>query len=71
MMGSALARLGVDRKDAMIIGDRMDTDILGGLESQIRTLLVLSGVTSPDDIRNFSYRPDFVLNNVGEIPERA
>ena len=53
--------------DGVIIGDRMDTDIIAGIESNIDTVLVLSGVTKREDINNFPYRPKYVLNGVGDI----
>ncbi|MCD6323050.1 MAG: HAD family hydrolase [Clostridiales bacterium] len=67
MMRSAMKRLGTEVKDTVIIGDRMDTDIVAGTESEIDTVLVLSGVTLKERINDFSYRPRYVLNNVGEI----
>jgi len=45
----------------------MDTDIIAGIESEIATVLVLSGVTSETDIRRFAYRPNFILPGVGDI----
>ena len=45
MMRIALKRLGIKREDAIVIGDRMDTDVRCGMESEIDTLLVLSGIT--------------------------
>lgn len=67
MMRIALKRLGVKREDAIVIGDRMDTDIRCGLESEIDTLLVLSGITSREEIDNFPYRPQYVLNGVVDL----
>ena len=67
MMRHALKRLNMRREDTVIIGDRMDTDIIAGIESDIMTVLVLSGVTARDDIPRFAYRPNLVLNGVGEI----
>lgn len=67
MMRSAMKRLGTDVKDTVIIGDRMDTDIVAGTESEIDTVLVLSGVTSKDHINDFSYRPRYVIENAGKI----
>lgn len=67
MMRSALKRLGIKREDAIVIGDRMDTDVICGLESEIDTLLVLSGITAKDDIDNFPYRPKYVLNGVIDL----
>ena len=67
MMRIALKKLNVKREEAVVIGDRMDTDIRCGLESEIDTVLVLSGITSLHDIDNFPYRPHFVLNGVIDI----
>ncbi len=53
--------------EACIVGDRMDTDVVSGIESMIDTVLVLSGVTSKADIDNYPYRPSYVLNSVGDI----
>lgn len=68
MMRNGLKLLGVHSQDAAIIGDRMDTDIVAGIESGLDTLLVLSGVTSREELQRFPYRPRVVLNGVGEIP---
>ena len=43
------------------------TDIIAGIESEIDTVLVLSGVTRPDDLDKVAYRPRFILSGVGEI----
>lgn len=69
MMRTGLRLLGVHSEDAAMIGDRMDTDMIAGIESGLDTVLVLSGVTSRADINNFPYRPRQVLSGVGEIPE--
>ena len=69
MMRHALKKLGCHRVDAAIIGDRMDTDIVAGIESELDTVLVLSGVSNMDTINHFPYRPKYILNNVGEIAE--
>ncbi|MFY9382158.1 MAG: HAD-IIA family hydrolase [Eubacteriales bacterium] len=67
IMRHALRTLGCDPADAVIIGDRMDTDIVAGIESELDTVLVLSGVTDLDMIKNFSYRPKYVMNGVGDL----
>ncbi|MDR3410235.1 MAG: HAD-IIA family hydrolase [Formivibrio sp.] len=67
MMTLATRKLGVHPDNAVMIGDRMDTDIVGGMEAGMTTALVLSGVTSPEIMESFPYRPDHVFNNVGEI----
>jgi len=67
MMMLAARKLGAHPEECVMIGDRMDTDIVGGMEAGMTTILVLSGVTSPAIMEEFPYRPDHVLNNVGEI----
>ncbi len=67
IMRHALKKLNAHREDTAIIGDRMDTDIISGIESELDTVLVLSGVTSREDLRLFPYRPKFILNGVGDI----
>lgn len=69
MMRQALKRLGCRREESVIVGDRMDTDIVAGVESEIDTVLVLSGVTDREDLPRFAYRPRVILQGVGEIPE--
>jgi NagD protein len=67
MMRIALKRLGVKREDTIVIGDRMDTDVICGLESEIDTLLVLSGITDRKGIDQFPYRPQYILNGVKDL----
>lgn len=67
MMRNALKKLGHRREDTAIIGDRMDTDIIAGIESEIETVLVLSGVTTPEQLQQFAFRPRYVLNGVGDM----
>jgi NagD protein len=67
MMRHGLRRLNAKREETAIIGDRMDTDIVSGIESEIETVLVLSGVTKLEDIRKFPYQPKHVLEGVFEI----
>ena len=71
MMRHAQKRLGVHSEDTVIIGDRMDTDIIAGIEAQMDTVLVLSGVTSREDLHKYPYRPTYVLDGVGDIPAFA
>ena len=67
MMRHALKKLGCHRAEAAIIGDRMDTDIVAGIESELDTVLVLSGVSDMETVNNFPYRPKYILRDVGEI----
>lgn len=68
MMRTGLRKLDVHSEEAAMIGDRMDTDIIAGIESGLDTVLVLSGVTDVDEMNMFPYRPRLVLSGVGEIP---
>lgn len=63
----AMRKLNTHSVDTVIIGDRMDTDIVSGIESSIDTVLVLSGVTTREEVNNFPYRPTYILNGVGDI----
>ena len=67
MMRHSLKKLKCRREDTVVIGDRMDTDIIAGIEAEIETVLVLSGITSRKDLEQFPYRPHHILNHVGEI----
>lgn len=69
MMRTGLRLLGVHSEDAAMVGDRMDTDMIAGLESGLSTVLVLSGCTSRRDVDNYPYRPNYILDGVGQIPE--
>ena len=67
MMRTALNYLGVHSEDAVMVGDRMDTDIIGGIEAGMQTVLVLSGVTDRRDVARFSYQPSRVVESVAEL----
>ena len=67
MMIYAREMLGVPAEDCVMIGDRMDTDVVGGLEAGMRTCLVLSGVSTRMTIEQFPYRPTYVLDSVADF----
>ena len=67
MMRNALKKLECRRFETLIIGDRMDTDIIAGIESEIDTCLVLSGITTRDMLQLFPYQPKFVLDGVKDV----
>ena len=70
MMRTGLKMLNVHSADAVMIGDRMDTDIVAGMESGLMKALVLSGVSTLENINVFSYRPSIILNGVGDIARK-
>jgi NagD protein len=67
MMRSALNYLGIHSEDAVMIGDRMDTDIIAGLESGMETILVLSGDTRIEDLNRFAYKPSYSIRSVADL----
>jgi NagD protein len=67
MMRAALRRLGVHSEETVMVGDRMDTDIIAGIESGMETILVLSGVTRREEVESFAYRPTMIVESVADI----
>lgn len=67
MMRSALNSLGVHSESTTMIGDRMDTDVVAGLEAGLETILVLSGVTAREDSERFPYRPSRIVASVADL----
>ena len=68
MMRTGLRKLGVHSDEAVMIGDRMDTDVIAGIETGLDTVLVLSGVSTRETVEQYAYRPRLILNGVGDIP---
>ena len=71
MMRTGLRILGCHSAEAIMVGDRMDTDIISGLESGMSTILVLSGVSTRETVDTFSYKPTVILDGVGSIVTEA
>ena len=67
MMRTALNHLDVHSEDATMVGDRMDTDIIGGVTAGMETVLVLTGVTARADVRRYSYQPTRVVDSVADL----
>ena len=67
MMRTALHMLNAHSHETAMIGDNMTTDIIAGIESGMDTILVLSGVSTVENIAHFPYRPRLILNGVGDI----
>jgi NagD protein len=67
MMRTARKELGLDASRTTMIGDTLETDILGGVQLGYRTILVLSGGTARDDLAAFAYRPDLVVDSIADL----
>ena len=71
MMRTGLKMLNCHSAEAVMVGDRMDTDVISGMESGMSTVLVLSGVSTRESLRTYAYRPSIVLDGVGDIAAMA
>jgi NagD protein len=67
MMRSALNRIQAHSETTVMVGDRMETDVVAGLEAGLRTVLVLTGSTVPGAVERFPYRPTHVRDSVAEL----
>lgn len=67
MMRSALRRIGAHSQSTVMIGDRMDTDVIAGLEAGMRTILVTSGISTRESVEQFPYRPTLVVDSVADL----
>ncbi|MEU6808294.1 HAD-IIA family hydrolase [Streptomyces sp. NPDC046831] len=70
MMRAGLNALGAHSETSAMIGDRMDTDVLAGLEAGMQTFLVLSGVTRTEDVDRYPFRPSYVVDSIADLVER-
>ncbi len=71
MMRTGLKMLNCHSKDAVMVGDRMDTDVISGLESGMATVLVLSGISTMETLNTYAYRPTVIFDGVGDIVKAA
>ncbi|NEA56364.1 HAD family hydrolase [Streptomyces sp. SID13666] len=71
MMRAGLNAIGVHSETSAMIGDRMDTDVLAGLESGMETFLVLTGLTSKADIDKYPFRPSRVVNSIADLVDEV
>ncbi|GGP88158.1 hypothetical protein GCM10010266_09080 [Streptomyces griseomycini] len=67
MMRTGLNAIGAHSESSAMIGDRMDTDVLAGIEAGMQTFLVLTGLTLPEQVENFPYRPSKVVDSIADI----
>jgi NagD protein len=67
MMRTARRDLGLASNETVMIGDTMDTDVLGGVQLGYKTVLVLSGVTRREDLLRFAYKPDLIVDSIADL----
>ncbi|TBN58066.1 HAD family hydrolase [Glaciihabitans arcticus] len=67
MFRSAMNKIGAHSENTGMIGDRMDTDIIAGIEAGLHTILVLTGISDQAEINRYPFRPDEILNSVADL----
>src|SRR6185369_3670446 len=67
MFRSAMNKIGAHSENTAMIGDRMDTDIVAGIEAGLHTILVLTGISDDAEIQRYPFRPDEVLDSVADL----
>ena len=67
MFRSAMNKIGAHSENTGMIGDRMDTDIVAGIEAGLHTILVLTGISDQAEIDRYPFRPDEILNSVADL----
>jgi NagD protein len=67
MMRSARKYIGLETAGATIIGDTMDTDIMGGVQVGYKTILVLSGISKKEDLSKYAFKPDMVIDSLADL----
>lgn len=67
MMRSARKYLGLEASETIVIGDTMDTDILGGIQLGYTTILTLSGVSNKNMLEDYAFKPDLIVSSVAEL----
>jgi len=69
MIRSAMKRIDADSESTVMVGDRMDTDVVAGIEAGLDTILVLTGSTRPDQVARYPFRPGRVLDSISDVIE--
>lgn len=67
MMRSALRAIGAHSESTVMVGDRMDTDVVAGIEAGLRTILVLSGISTRHSVETYPFRPSLVVDSVADL----
>ena len=71
MLRGARKELGLTTDQTIVIGDTMETDILGGTQLGFKTILVLSGGTRPEDLDRYAYQPDKIVDSIADLDHHA
>ncbi|UWF77403.1 MULTISPECIES: HAD-IIA family hydrolase [Microbacterium] len=71
MFRSALNKIGAHSKKTGMIGDRMDTDIVAGIEAGLHTVLVMTGISDRAEIEKYPFRPDEIVQSVADLLPRT
>jgi NagD protein len=69
MFRSAMNRIEAHSETTVMIGDRMDTDVVAGIEAGLETILVLSGVVRAEEVARFPFRPSRICNSIADVIE--
>ena len=67
MMRSAVDALDAHSETAAMVGDRMDTDVVSGLEAPLEAILVLTGLTKRDEAERYPYRPSRIVDSIADL----
>jgi len=70
MFQEALKRLGIKANETAMVGDRLNTDIEGGRNAGMQTILVLSGVSTQEDATQAEHKPDFILKDINDLAQQ-
>jgi NagD protein len=69
-MRTGLNAIGAHSETSAMIGDRMDTDVLAGIEAGMQTFLVLTGLTRPHQVEDYPYRPSKIVDSIADLVDR-
>ena len=69
IINTALNQLNIRPENCIFIGDRLSTDIRMGKESNLISILVLTGVTSIEELKNSVIKPDYIIENLSSLPD--
>jgi NagD protein len=67
MFRSAMNRIEAHSESTVMVGDRMDTDVVAGIEAGLETILVLTGSTRPADVGRFPFRPSRICDSIADV----